>query len=270
MPANWKVLAENFAGDEYHVPTTHASFFRVLSDDPQSFRKVVGLVDRPQVALGYGSGVPHGLGALELGDRPHLYERDLFTAERVGPEAVAWVQERQRRIEECLGADPVAVRGFSNGNVFPTLSILSLPNAFQAMALLQWHPRGPLLTEVWQWALVEKEAPRSVKELAVRNLLLGQAAAGMLAPDDTENFERSADNLLAQPAAARPFHYAMGVGHDEDPGLRERLRARGVDPTHLPGLIGPYNWEVNCREFYRYWTELMADDTASGGLERGT
>ena len=27
-----------------------------------------------------------------------------------------------------------------------------------------WIPRGPLATEVWQWCLVERDAPRAIKE----------------------------------------------------------------------------------------------------------
>jgi hypothetical protein len=258
MPTNWKLLADNFHGDNYHVPTTHASFFKVTAQDASSYRGQATFGDRFQAAAGYGTGVSHGLGALELGDRPHLYERDLKVAEDLGPEAVAWVHERYRRIEERLRTDRAKARGFSNCNIFPNLSFISFPSAFRAPGLIQWHPRGPMLCEVWEWAVVERDAPRVVKEHALRNLMGAQAGAGMLAPDDTENFERSADNLLALNGRARPFHYAMAVGHDEDPALRQRLHDRGVDVAAMPGLIGPYNWEVNQREFYRCWAELMA------------
>ena len=101
---------------------------------------------------------------------------------------------------------------------------------------------------------------------ALRNLMGAQSAAGLLAPDDTENFERSTDNLLARPGPDHPFHYAMGLGHENDPGLRERLREQGVDAAHLPGRIGPYNAEANQRDFYRYWAELMARQPPAGAV----
>jgi hypothetical protein len=50
----------------------------------------------------------------------------------------------------------------------------------------------------------------------------------------------------------------MAIGHDEDHPLWQKLRERGVDVAAMPGLVGPYNWEVNQREFYRCWAELMA------------
>jgi dibenzofuran dioxygenase alpha subunit len=266
MPTNWKLLADNFHGDNYHVPTTHASFFKVTAQDASSYRGQATFGDRFQAAAGYGTGVSHGLGALEVGERPHLYERDLKVAEDLGPEAVAWVHERYRRIEERLRNDRAKVRGFSNCNIFPSLSFISFPSAFRAVGLIQWHPRGPMLCEAWQWGMVERDAPQAVKEEAIRNLMLGQAAAGMLAPDDTENFERSTDNLLSRPGPDHPFHYAMGLGHEGDPGLSERLREQGIDAAHLPGRIGPYNGEANQRDFYRYWAELMTRQPPAGAV----
>ena len=257
MPANWKLQAENFHGDDYHVRVTHASYFQVMSQDAQSYRGKVNLDDRLQVAFGHRGGISHGLGALQVGHESFLNERDLKTAEQLGPEAVEWVHERYRRTVEAQRDDRVKLHLFSNCNVFPNFSIVSAPGALFSTGLLQWHPRGPMQCEVWEWAVVERDAPRIVKEHALRNLMGAQSGAGLLAPDDTENFERSADNLRALNGRARPFHYAMAIGHDEDRDLWQKLRDRGVDVAAMPGLVGPYNWEVNQREFYRCWGELM-------------
>ncbi len=50
-----------------------------------------------------------------------------------------------------------------------------------------WQPRGPRLTEVWEWCLVESSAPpRAVKERMVFVLSQRQSAAGLVTPDDHE------------------------------------------------------------------------------------
>ncbi len=259
MPTNWKLLAENFQGDDYHVQITHASYLRVLAEENGGLRGKVDLNDRLQVAAGYPSGIAHGLGALKVAATAKDISRELFIAETIGPEAVEWVKERARRVEEFQKDDKVKVHLCSNINVFPAFSVVCGPNALFGTGILQWHPRGPMATDVWQWAIVEKDAPDSVKRVAIRELIGAQAAAGMLAPDDSENFERSKDNLHARWSGERPFHYAMAVANDRDEGLRARLAGEGVDVDDLPGLIGPYVWEVNQRQFYRYWEELMSD-----------
>ena len=259
MPTNWKLLADNFAGDDYHVPTTHASYFKIMTGRSESFSSVRSVLhDALQVSVGYSSGVPHGLGVLRLGPETSLYESDLATADRLGAEAVDWVKERYRRIQEHYGNDPVQVQVFSNGNIFPNLSMISSGAAFLGRGLIQWHPRGPLKTEGWEWCVVEKDAPKIVKETAIRALTTRQSAAGMIQSDDTENFERATDNLASHVAKKQPFHYAMAMGFDQDHPALQEFRDKGWPIDHLPGLVGPFNWEVNQRQFYRYWAELMA------------
>jgi hypothetical protein len=259
MPANWKLLADNFAGDDYHVPTTHASYFKIMSGRSESFSSIrLGLEESLQVCIGYGSGVPHGMGVLRLGAETSLYDSDLATAERLGAEAVDWVKERYRRLDERYGNEPVRVQSFSNANIFPNFSLISSGAAFLGRGLIQWHPRGPLLSEGWEWCVVEKDAPKVVKEQAIKALMTRQSAAGMIQSDDTENFERSSDNLAAHVARKQPFHYAMAMGCDCDHPALQALKDKGWAIEHLPGLVGPINWEVNQRQFYRYWAELMA------------
>ncbi len=187
MPTNWKLLADNFAGDDYHVPTTHASYFKIMTGRSESFSSVRSVLhDALQVSVGYSSGVPHGLGVLRLGPETSLYESDLATAERLGAEAVDWVKERYRRIQEHYGNDPVQVQVFSNGNIFPNLSMISSGAAFLGRGLIQWHPRGPLKTEGWEWCVVEKDSRKIVNETAIRALSTRQSAAGLIHSDDTE------------------------------------------------------------------------------------
>ncbi|HLY67647.1 MAG TPA: Rieske 2Fe-2S domain-containing protein [Chloroflexota bacterium] len=258
MPSNWKLLSDNFAGDDYHVPTTHASYFKVLAEDARKYRANFDLDETVTVALGYGTGVPHGIGSIGLGAAQAQQQRDLDQAQGLGPEAVDWVRDRYARIAEFMKDDPIRVWKFANANVFPNFCIISTSSAFQAQGLILWQPRAPLLTECWQWCAVERDAPKVVKQLAIRNLMKGQAAAGLIATDDSENFERSTDNLMGHAATEQPFNYAMAVGHDRDHAFRDKLRGKGLDVDLLPGLVGPHIWEAQQRQFYRYWETLMS------------
>ena len=257
MPTNWKLLADNFASDNYHTPTTHASAFKVYAEDERMRR------DRPtgenfQVAVGYPSGVPHAYAGLRF--RPTFdeeRERDLRNAEALGPEAVEWVKEWYGRMEQGRAGQPLKVQAGTNSNIFPNLSMITTAGgALEARGIIQWHAKGPLLTEVWQWAAVDKEAPKVVKEAAIGKLMLGQAGAGMIAPDDSENFERSTDNLASHMTKRQPYVYTMGLGFETSHPRQAEWEEAGF--TNMPGLIGPWMSEVSQRQYYRYWAQLVA------------
>ena len=68
---------------------------------------------------------------------------------------------------------------------------------------------------------------------------------GVIAPDDVENFERLVEAVGPRRNWARPFHYGMQLGHEEE------------GPQGLPGNLGPNPSEINQRLFYRFWLDLM-------------
>jgi hypothetical protein len=110
---------------------------------------------------------------------------------------------------------------------------------------LQWQPRGPESTDVWQWAFVERSAPPEVKEAMATALTVGQAAAGMVAPDDVDNFLRMRDVLHTAQAGKLNFNYDLG-GMEKSSLIPE-----------LPGCVMEQMSERFHRAFYRYWTTLM-------------
>lgn len=251
IPGNWKLLAENFAGDEYHFYSTHASVGKLRAAQPGSSRAAVREFE---VATGYSFGVPHGLCVL-IGDE--IYEQERRAAEPLGQEAVEWVEERHRRLRERLGNGAPNLAGFTHLNVFPNFSVIGgslIRTALIGRGLIQWHPRGPGVTEVWQWGAVERDAPAAVKKMAITALTHGQSAAGLIAPDDHENFERIAENVRTGVAQTVPFHYAMGLGREDTDPSREDGALAG-----LPGLVAPRFTELNQRQFFRYWLHLMSE-----------
>lgn len=257
MPGNWKLLAENFAGDDYHVAITHASVLslRAQAIEPRIINSPGRAATDPifSVALGYPEGVPHGLLEVRVGD--DFYEHDLMRARTISAAAEDWVRTRKEAVDRRLAHLPAKPYSFHVGNLFPTFSIIGNGTTLEAVGLLVWHPRGPFETAVTQYAFVDAGAPEELKEQMVWALSHQQSAAGVFAPDDHENFERLAGNLQTHEARKVPFNYEMGMPQ----GGRDSRPPEWNDPG-WPGLVLPRFTETIHREFYRYWHNLITID----------
>lgn len=246
MPGNWKIISDNFAGDHYHTFATHASGIKV---------GVAGGLDRESRDNRYGyfeiSAKPfHGLGGVYT--NTVQYENDLRAARALGEEVETWVRDRYARLQSSLAGVAAKPYGFGHATCFPNLSFLWGSSALAPRGLYLWHPRGPLATEAWQWCLVERDAPRVVKARAAQRFSRIQAAAGVFAVDDSENFERMVENTVTPLNRGLTFHYGMSAD--------EEGRWPGSEAWHtngLPGSVGPRFTEMNQRSFYRHWHELM-------------
>ena len=251
-PGNWKLLSENFIGDDYHVPTSHAAYFRVVREFQEKqlpIRKTDMVAPRGTVyegSAGYRRGCPLGLGIVVLDD--WLYRSDLERAEKLGAEALDWVKDRYRRHQEALKDREIKPYSFMNGLLFPNFGLMGFDSPLDGRHVMLFQPRGAWEHEIWQWTMVEKEAPQIVKDVAAQYVYQGQHMAGLIAPDDVENFERMVEAMRAPRNWRRPFHYGMQLGHEEEA------------PRGLPGNLGPNPSEVNQRQFYRFWRELMEKD----------
>lgn len=256
MPGNWKLLAENFAGDQSHVMVTHASVLHVRAAevDPRlgvlPGRDVRAKGASYAAACNYETGAPHGLLELRVGDA--YFQHDLAQARLIGEDATEWVrwrnEQRSARLRDA-GVDPIPY-GFHIGNIFPNLSVVGLGTALDGVGLLLWLPRGPYETEVWQWCAVNRDAPPEVRRRQREVLMEQQSAAGVFAPDDHENFERIASNLRT--TQARRYEMSYEMGQDLDP----------VGHVGWPGHVMQSMSETNQREFYRYWEQLMTASRA--------
>jgi phenylpropionate dioxygenase-like ring-hydroxylating dioxygenase large terminal subunit len=277
FPINWKAIAENWITDDYHVWTTHASFFRVA----KTLGPVGALVSSyvsPDWAVRYTvnalvkspAGTPHGLGAASVwGDpRPGTdYHHDFVegtgrqVAAMLGKEALEWYDESIRRITEYFSKEGVAkFCCMGNMTVFPNLSLEFLSLILGGVSIIQWHPRGATLHEGLEWVLVDKNAPDSVKRHGQRLVGLGQSPAGMIMIDDTENFERARDNLLSALSYKNSME-ALPLSN-EAPGNVEYLKDfenAGIDlKKAFPGAkVLPGAQEEASRAFYHYWKDLM-------------
>jgi len=243
VPCNWKMLAENFGGDMYHFQSTHASVIMLgrQRQRPDRIRTALNSDDVYYSIEFVGANhPPHGLLQLAFGEGTH--ENDRLRASSVSGDALAWVEERHARRQRLLGERRSRPSGFHTGTIWPNLSFNGFGTALYARTFLQWQPRGPETTDVWQWAFVERSAPPEVKEVMAFNLMQGQAAAGMVAADDTDNFQRMRDVLHTAKAGKLDFNYDLG-GKEKESLIPE-----------LPGTVMEQMNERYHRSFYHYWT----------------
>ena len=89
MPANWKFLAENFAGDHYHFGITHAGVAHALKQEGDSrialtADAVKGKNYEFAVAAGYRKGPAHGFCKYRYGEGPYLLDLEHGAPARSG------------------------------------------------------------------------------------------------------------------------------------------------------------------------------------------
>jgi len=229
IQANWKVAAENFAGDAYHVPLTHASAFRI------------GAGGQSQATPGNGRSAyqisphdGHGMGTVIISDAEAL-----AVTQSLPREMVDYFSATLPEVERRLGAVRARM-SLVHGTVFPNFSFLSVSNTIRV-----WHPKGPQRFEVWAWGLVDKEAPPAVKEVARLHYLQRFSPGGVFEQDDSDNWIQVSEAGRGVACRRVPLNYQMGLGHEQA-------------HDDLPGRVGPWESDTNQRSFYRHWAKLIA------------
>lgn len=249
--ANWKIIAENFAGDHYHTLFTHRSSFK-LGLMPVIGEEKTQAPEGPfEVAFPRG----HGIGGIYTGQPP--FERDLERARKSAhPElAEEYVRDRYARMRAAYPDRPAIPYSATHGTIFPNLLFSGRGGgALAARGFYMLHPRGPLQTEIWQWIAVERDMPELLRVGAVQGTRdEGQLASGLFAQDDAENFERVTESSTPQ-ARKVPLNLQMTLAHEGHwPGQSV------WDIEGLPGLIGPRFSEHSQRNMYKRWAELMRE-----------
>jgi len=230
MPCNWKFAADNFGGDGYHVPTSHASPAIV------GFSSSATAARRPGAGTMVSPGNGHGVIALKPRDAADSVEFEDPTF----PELRTYAESVAAEAEHRLGPRMLKIMPFV-GTVFPNLSYLRA----SAHTWRVWHPRGPDRTEVWTWCFVDKDAPKEIKDTIRRKFLWTFSPAGSFEQDDMENWQFCTINGRGLVTRRIPQNIGLGIGHDrysEDYGA--------VASENSPS-------ENNQRHFYSRWQEMM-------------
>ena len=240
IPANWKMAAEQFAGDSYHAQFTHVSNFSVIAPpemERREYAEQAKLGAERMLAAGrqFASPFGHGTGFLSVPGQP-------FASTGGDPIIDEYEASIRPEIEARLGADRTRGMHGLHCTIFPNFSWLN-----PARTVRVWQPKGPDAFEIWSFVFVDKQAPEEVKE-AIRWLTQMQfGPAGLAEQDDGENWGLISGNLAGRGPQVHkiPLNYTMGLGHE------------GPDPT-FPGQISPHLFgESAQRMFYRRWAEFM-------------
>ena len=236
IPSNWKLSAENFAGDAYHNISHRSVDLAGAGPSGEEGRRDADLE----------KGVPLLVGFRDTGHAGGTaYFPPGFLPTRPYPGEVGeWFRAADKK-RTLVAGKRAAMSGVTGavGTVFPNMSL----RAGQPRQILVWHPAGPAKTEVWSWFLFDASAPPAVKAFYRDYALRYCGPGGMTERDDMENWEGATEASMGEIARAYPYNYALGLEREAFAGLPEELPLRGVTPMS----------EENARIFYERWCQWM-------------
>jgi ethylbenzene dioxygenase subunit alpha len=220
---NWKLPAENFHGDAYHVGWTHMA---------------------GSIAFGGKPFTADQNASFQATARGHGWESAYDGADMrgLGSQAIAQYVSRQRAaIESRLGPERARMIGaVSSVTVFPNLSFLPGTNTFRV-----WQPKGPDRIEIWSWALMNRSAPEQVKQDIRRFAMRSFSPSGMLEMDDGENWESATRANKGVVTRRQKLFY--GMNRNAAPG-----------PANFPGQVRTGQMgDNNQLAMYQRWADLM-------------
>lgn len=231
---DWKICAENFAGDGYHTPVAHQFGFH-LGYFPSS---------GSSHNEGWAVHIPDKGHAIGLGHTPGMPEFFGYPPELV--ESMKGALSRGQL--ELFSKTRTAV-----GTVFPNLSFLIQPFSripgepgvrFCTMRL--WHPVGAGRIEMWSWCLVPKDASEEYKEEAYKAYTLSFGQAGTFEQDDFENWTNLTRQAGSSMVKDLDFPYQMDLGSEP------------LEDFPGPGFaVGRYVTETNFRNLWSTWLDYL-------------
>ena len=238
IASNWKVVAENHCGDEYHIGFAHGSVFPPdLGADratPVPFAREI----RP--ALG------HGLGANIL---PEEMSPDECLAHNALGEAPPHVRSYllgiNDEIVKRLGSQRARI-GLIHGAVWPNFGMVPIFNTLRVI-----QPRGVGEVEMWSYGLVDRDAPPDVKSWFAARSARGFGPGGTFEQDDAGNWTAVTSSSNGAEARKQRLNIQMGLGHEER-------------SDRIPGELGMTASEINQRGFYLRWMREMFGEGCTG------
>lgn len=183
VKANWKIGAENFAGDMYHTPQTHTSVVEIgLFREPKAEKRKDGTT----YWAGNGGGTTYKLPEGSLEDRLRYVG---YPDEMIARMKEQWSQEQL----DVVGKDGFMV---SAASVFPNMSFVhnwprveeDSDEVLPFISIRQWQPISEDETEIVSWFAVDKNAPEEFKALSYKAYLMCFGSGGMFEQDDVENW----------------------------------------------------------------------------------
>jgi len=231
VPCNWKFAPENFIGDHYHN-ISHRSV-DLVGIGPSGGR---GRRDSEgeNIIIGFPR-LGHGV----IGHAPHYQERPYSPTYQNNPEVRDYYREVHERRLKNLGDRRRVQTGAAS--IFPNMSF----HGRQPRTLGIFHPQGPTTMEMWRIYLVDKDAPKAVKDMLRHYYLRYSGPGGLVESDDMENWGYATEASKGVIARRHPYNYQMGLGAERP--------VAGLDGA----VEGGDTTENNARIFYSRWLQFM-------------
>ena len=215
---NWKIPAEQFGGDNWHFQGVHGSMAKLgLKNEDTSHDD------------SFHAWTAEGHMLISIAPRTEL--PSAFSAYLDSLKARGDISDLQRRMLRCSLVM----------TVFPNLSFVFFPGL---CSIRVWHPRAPGRTELWSWALYNRDAPDSIKDSIRKQVTRMFSPTGMLEQDDLEVWARLGANLASMPPSYR-LCYEFGSGEERP-------------PRPFPGYTASLQSDTPAFEYYRRWADLIA------------
>jgi phenylpropionate dioxygenase-like ring-hydroxylating dioxygenase large terminal subunit len=252
VKANWKIGAENFAGDMYHTPQTHTSVVEIgLFREPKAEKRKDGCT----YWAGNGGGTTYKLPDGDLDERLSY---------------VGYPQEMIERMKTSWSAEQCRVIA----SVFPNLSfvhnwprVADSDDVLPFISVRQWQPISENETEILSWFAVDAEAPEEFKALSYKAYLMCFGSTGMFEQDDVENWVSLTNTAAGSMARRLRLNSRMGILADDT----EVIPALTAEQFAGPGSAHVGYSEYNQRELLARWADhLERPVTAAAALHVGT
>ncbi len=231
MDFNWKFGSDNFGGDNYHVPISHGSI-RASQITRGNQPPVNATKDRFTVYAGNGHCITSGGYA---GLQMNTQQQNTFV---VNSKQDQYMADHVEELGQRLGDIRKRQFNMGIGTIFPNLTWHNSPT------IRVWQPRGAFRTEIWSYCIVDKDAPKEVKDAMKMAYTFRFGPSGTMEQDDAANWSNSTTIGKSPRARKVPLNMQMGIGHEWH------------NETH-PGLLGNSVSETNWRGFYGWWAKMM-------------
>lgn len=249
IKANWKIGAENFAGDTYHTPHTHASVVDIdLFSAPKARKRKEGALYFADV----GGGTTYKLPTTDM--RENLGSIG-YPPEMVDRMEQAWDPNHRLMVGEA-GFMPSAATVLPNLSFvhnWPIVNEEGLVVPFISMR--QWQPVSATETEVLSWFVIDRGAPEWYKAASYKAYLMCFGSSGMFEQDDAENWTSITQMAGGQMARRLNLHSRMGLTRGG-----ETVTAPIDWPA--PGRAFTGFGEYNQRDLLGLWCDLLEDDSS--------
>jgi 3-phenylpropionate/trans-cinnamate dioxygenase subunit alpha len=221
VEGNWKLAAEQFATDWYHVHMSHVSALMLMSPPGEGSKDDSVLPGRQfHNEMGHGAGFP-------------VHPTNRFSPAVDRHVDYAAVRER---LGDARVEGPMT---FGHATVFPNFSYLPVNGSVRI-----WHPKGPDRMEIWAWTLVDRSWPQEVKQSQRLYNLRTFGPSGIFEQDDGENWSEIQAISRGFVTNGVPLNYQMALGSERDDGRH-------------PGTTSELYSDAAGRAFYRRWQTLM-------------